>query len=54
MPEGVWVALVTGGFGIIVALIHSSRRENRKDHGMVANSLDRIERKLDSHLDGHP
>lgn len=54
MPEQVWVALVSGGFGIIVAVIHAGRRENRKDHGIVADSLDRIERKIDRHVENHP
>ena len=53
MPEQVWVAMVTGGFGIIVALIHSARRENRKDHGIVSDSLDRIEQKIDRHIESH-
>jgi hypothetical protein len=53
MPETVWVALVTGAFGVIVAMIHSSRRENRRDHGSVERALGRIEGKLDAHVEDH-
>lgn len=53
MPEAVWVALVTGGFGVIVALVHAGRRENRTDHGIVQDSLNRIETKIDRHIENH-
>jgi hypothetical protein len=29
------------------------RKENRDDHAMVGQSLDRIENKLDSHINDH-
>lgn len=53
METEVTVALITGGFGVIVAMIHRLARDNRVDHGKVQNSLDRIESKIDDHLDGH-
>jgi phosphoribosylpyrophosphate synthetase len=51
MPDTVWVALVTGAFGVVVAMIHTARRENHQDHAKVERILGRIEGKLDSHID---
>jgi|DEB0MinimDraft_3_1074331.scaffolds.fasta_scaffold24109_3 hypothetical protein len=60
MSTPVIVALITGGFGIIVALIQSSRRENKRDHGVVADSLRQIHKdihrvgdKVDRHITWH-
>jgi hypothetical protein len=53
VPEAVWVALVTGAFGVLVAMIHAGRRENRRDHGNVDRALGRIEGKLDAHIGDH-
>lgn len=53
METEVTVALITGGFGVVVAMIHRLARDNRVDHGRVQTSLDRIESKIDDHLDGH-
>ena len=46
MSTPVIVALITGGFGIIVALIQSFRRENKQDHDVVAESLRGLHRKV--------
>jgi hypothetical protein len=54
MATEVTVALITGGFGVLVAMIGKLSRDNRRDHGQVQDSLDRIETKLDDHLEGHP
>ena len=54
MGTEVTVALITGGFAVVVAMIGKLSRDNRRDHGEVQSSLDRIEEKLDDHLDGHP
>ena len=54
MGTEVTVALITGGFGVVVAMIHRLSHHNRVDHGKVQSSLDRIEEKLDDHLEGHP
>ena len=35
-------ATVTGSFGVIVALIHKFRKENRADHGQVMSVLGTI------------
>lgn len=60
MSTPVIVAVITGGFGIIVALIQSSRRENKRDHGVVAESLrglhkevHRVGQKVDRHINWH-
>jgi len=60
MTTPVIVALITGGFGIIVALIQSSRRENKRDHGVVAESLrglhkevNQVGQKVDRHITWH-
>lgn len=60
MSTPVIVALITGAFGIVVALIQSARRENRRDHGVVADSLrglhkevHRVGLKVDRHINWH-
>lgn len=53
MDAEIVVALITGGFAVIVAMIGKLSHDNRVDHGRVQNSLDRIESKIDDHLDGH-
>ena len=51
--EAVLVALIAAVGTILAALVQSMRRENRDDHAIVADSLDRIETKLDKHIDDH-
>ena len=53
MSEAILVALITGGFGVMIAFVQVLRRENKSDHGFVVHTLDRIEGKLDNHIDGH-
>lgn len=53
MDSGVLVAIIGGGFSVVVALIHKLMKENRHDHGIVADSLDRIETKIDRHIESH-
>ena len=53
MDSPILVALIGGGFSVVVALIHKLSRENRVDHGTVHRALGRIEQKIDSHLDDH-
>ena len=45
--------IVAGCFSVLVALIHTMRKENRKDHGEVQRSLGRIEQKIDGHIKDH-
>lgn len=58
--EAVIVAVVTAVGGIIVAAIHSFRKENHKDHATVmdaldrvSNTMERVEGKVDSHIQWH-
>ena len=53
MAEGVVIAFIGGGFSIVVALIHKLLKENRQDHGIVHDSLNRIEQKVDRHIENH-
>lgn len=53
MTEGVIVAVIVAVGGILAALVQGLRKENHADHATVAISLDRIENKLDSHIDDH-
>jgi len=53
MAIEVVVSLVGGGFAVLVALIGKIGHDNRKDHGIVHNTLGRIEQKIDGHLEGH-
>lgn len=56
----VLAAIVTTVGAVIVALIQRGRRENKDDHALVmgairhvVNVVDRVDRKLDRHLDDH-
>ena len=58
--EAIAVALITGGFGVIVAMLQRQGKENRQDHGIVQSKLDdlragheRIEGKIDNHVTDH-
>lgn len=60
MTTPVIVALITGAFGIVIALIQSARKENKEDHAVVANSLKQIHKdihrvgeKVDRHIEWH-
>ena len=53
MPTELVVALITGGFGIVVALIQHAKKQNHADHAVVATALGRIEGKLDAHVEDH-
>ena len=58
--EAIAVALITGGFGVIIAMLQRQGKENRQDHGVVHAKLDdlrarheRIETKIDNHINDH-
>lgn len=53
MTETIIVAVIAAVGGILAALVQSMRKENRDDHAVVADSLNRIETKLDNHIDDH-
>jgi hypothetical protein len=53
MAVEIVVALVAGGFAVLVALISKIGYDNKKDHGIVHQSLGRIEQKIDGHVKDH-
>jgi hypothetical protein len=53
MTEAMIVAVIAATGGVLAALVQSMRKENRDDHAVVADSLNRIETKLDNHIDDH-
>jgi len=53
VPTEIVVALIAGGFSVVVALIGRLMRQNKRDHGDVSRALGRIEGKLDAHVDDH-
>ena len=53
MDSGLLAVTVTGLFSIVVALIHRGFKKQGKEHGIIATSLDRIEQKIDRHIEGH-
>jgi hypothetical protein len=53
MDSGVLVSLIGGGFGLVGILLNKIIKENRTDHGIVRDSLNRIETKIDGHLEDH-
>ncbi len=53
ISEAIVVALIAASATITTALINKMRKENKNDHNLVANSLDRIESKIDEHIGDH-
>ena len=53
MAVEIVVSLVGGGFAVVVALISKIGYDNKKDHGIVHQSLGRIEQKIDGHVKDH-
>ena len=53
MDAEILVALVGGGFAVLVALISKIGSDNKKDHGEVHRTLGRIEEKIDNHVENH-
>lgn len=53
MSEIVMVAVIGAVGTVLAALVQAMRKENRDDHAVVADSLNRIETKLDNHIDDH-
>jgi hypothetical protein len=53
MSEAIIVASIAAFGGVLAALVQGMRKENRSDHAVVADSLNRIETKLDGHIDDH-
>jgi hypothetical protein len=53
MNEAIIVASIAAIGGVLAALVQGLRKENRDDHAVVSDSLNRIETKLDDHIDDH-
>jgi hypothetical protein len=60
MDVAIWVAVITGVFSVLVALIQKTRRENKEDHNLVYDSIQNLHQdvrnvgeKLDNHIDWH-
>ena len=53
MSSAIIVALIAGGFSVLVALIQRAKKENHADHAVVQKALGRIEGKLDAHVEDH-
>jgi len=53
MNDPILIALIGGGFSIIVALIEFTRRQNNRDHGENSKKLDYLAELFRDHLKGH-
>ena len=53
MSEAIIVACIASVGGILAALMQSLKKENKQDHNIVADSLNRIENKIDDHVRDH-
>lgn len=53
MSDGIAIALVTGGFSVLVALLEITRRQNNRDHGENSKKLDYLAELFRDHLKGH-
>lgn len=53
MSDAVAVAVIGGGFTVVVALIEVSRRQNNRDHGENSRKLDYLADLFRDHLKGH-
>jgi hypothetical protein len=60
MSDTVLAAIITGGFGVLIAMIGYLVKTTRDDHGKTSANLNellrghnRIENKLDGHINDH-
>ena len=53
MSDGIIIALIGGGFTVVVALIEVTRRQNNRDHGENSRKLDYLADLFRDHLKGH-
>lgn len=47
MSDAILATIITGCFGILVALVQKGRKENNRDHGIVAEKLSQIKEKVE-------
>jgi hypothetical protein len=63
MNNGLMAAIVSGGFGIVIALIGLLAKANKREHGENSTKLDRVleatlhlkdgQTRVESKIDGH-
>ena len=53
MSNEIVVALIGGGFTVIVALLEVTRRQNNRDHSENSRKLDYLADLFRDHLKGH-
>lgn len=53
MNNAVTVALITGGFSVVVAMLELVRRQNNRDHRENSGKLDYLADLFRDHLKGH-
>lgn len=53
MDNGIWGIVIAGLFSLAVAFIHRGFKRTERDHGLIARALDRIEQKIDRHIENH-
>jgi hypothetical protein len=53
MSDTILVALIGGGFSVIVALLELMRRQNNRDHGENSRKLDYLADLFRDHLKNH-
>lgn len=53
MSEAIIVALIGGGFTVIVAMLELVRRQNNRDHRENGSKLDYLAELFRDHLKGH-
>jgi hypothetical protein len=53
MSNELAVALIAGGFSVVVALLELTRRQNNRDHSENSKKLDYLADLFRDHLKGH-
>lgn len=53
MSDHILGIFITGGFTLIAGMIEFTRRTNDRDHQENGRKLDRIEGKIDNHINDH-
>ena len=51
--QSLWVAMVAGGFTVLVAIINRADKTSQKEHAETYKALGRIEQKIDVHVTNH-
>jgi hypothetical protein len=53
MNNGLWAAIVSGGFGVVIALLGLLAKANKREHGENSSKLDRVLEATQNLKDGH-